>query len=171
LEYREQLRFNAHPCRDIPLPHPANPYDAATLARIDRALEELFDALGPLESLEPHQKRRVFKMGPGTEGFCRDALMLLEQNPDFVPPALEVARARAQLETFDQLRPRLQQLSRLQALVADTMTALGVEVASVARDGYKIMRRGGGVAGMERLRAHLQARYRRTPVRPRKPRI
>lgn len=42
---------------------------------------------------------------------------MLEQNPGIVPPSLDLAAARADLEAHDRLRPLLERLQRLTAKV------------------------------------------------------
>jgi hypothetical protein len=138
-------------------------YDNDALARIDRALDELRDALGPLQGMTPVDRRRLFKMGPKTETFCRRALLLLETNPDAASPSLDLPRAQTHLRSVDRLRPRLQRLQQLESLLADTITLLGVDVAERARIGFHVMRNTGKVKGLKPLEKHLGARYRRAP--------
>lgn len=143
-------------------------YDDETLARIDRAMDELLEALGPLHAMTPAERRRLFKMGPKTETFCRQALLLLEANPDAVSPALDLPRAQTHLRSVDRLRPRLQRLQQIESLLADTITLMGIDVAERARIGFHVMRNSGTVSGLKPLEKHLGARYRRAPSRPRK---
>lgn len=143
-------------------------YDDATLARIDKAIDELHEALGPLQSMTPAERRRLFKMGPKTETFCRQALLLLETNPQAVAPVLDLPRAQAQLRNVDSLRPRLQRLQQIERLLVDTITLMGVEVAKRARVGFHLMRNAGKVAGIKALETHLSARYQRPPRPTRK---
>ena len=144
-------------------------YDDEALARIDRALDELREALGPMQAMTPADRRRLFKMGPKTEAFCRKALVLLEINPQAVSEALDLPRAQTHLRSIDRLRPRLQRLQQIESLLTDTITLLGVDVAKRARIGFQVMRNSGAVKGLKPLEKHLGARYRRRPVRPRKP--
>ena len=143
-------------------------YDDEALARIDRALDELRDALGPLQAMTPADRRRLFKMGPKTEAFCRKALVLLETNPHAVSPVLDLPRAQTHLRSVDRLRPRLQRLQHIERLLTDTITLLGVDVAERARIGFHLMRTAGTVKGLKPLEKHLGERYRRAPGRPRK---
>ena len=98
-----------------------------TLEVSDEQLAAAYEALGQLEvvlaglvSLSPDDRRRLAKMGPKSETFCRQAVRVLEQNPmleldedavattgdgEEVDPAGAAALDRASIETaaFDEL--------------------------------------------------------------------
>jgi hypothetical protein len=80
------------------------------------------------------------KMGQKSEAFCRQALTVLEQNPQMVPANVPLADAIADLNALEQLRPRMVRLSRLSERASDTDTALG-------------RRDDGGVAGLQPVEA------------------
>src|SRR3546814_6259135 len=75
-------------------------------------------------------------MGDKSEAFGRQALTILAQNPQIVPPGLGLADAQSDLATLDQLRPILSRLQRLTERAADSDVALGSEVMTVAVQGY-----------------------------------
>ena len=52
-------------------------------------------------------------MGQKSEVFCRQAISVLAQNPQIVPPSLHVADAQADLLALDRLRPVLERLQKL----------------------------------------------------------
>ena len=56
----------------------------------------------------------------------------LEQNPQIVPPSLDLSAATADLAAYDQLRPLLERLQRLTTRLDDTVTALGSDTMDVA---------------------------------------
>ena len=105
----------------------------AQLAAVDAALAELERQLAGLIVLTAAQKKSLRRMGPMSEAFCRQTLRVLDHNPQIVPPNLPLADANADLRTLDALRPRLVRLSRLSERAADTDTALGSDILSVAR--------------------------------------
>ena len=55
------------------------------LAAANAALTQLESVLSGLVSLSPDDRRRLAKMGPKSETFCRQAVRVLEQNPQVVP--------------------------------------------------------------------------------------
>jgi hypothetical protein len=61
------------------------------LAEIDAAVLKLEQMLGGLISLTADERRRLHKMGEKSEAFCRQSLSVLVQNPQIVPPSLDVA--------------------------------------------------------------------------------
>lgn len=63
---------------------------AAALA----ALSQLEAALPGLISLPPGEARGLMFMGPKTETFGRETIRVLGQNPQIVPPSLDLAGAQ-----------------------------------------------------------------------------
>lgn len=147
--------------------HPLD-LDDNDLTRIDVALDALESALGGLQGLSADERMRLFKMGPKTEAFCRQALTVLELNPGTVPPVFDLPRMRAAMDRFDQLRARQVRLVRMERLLSDAMKGLGVELAQQARKGYGSMRMLGKVKGLASLEDTFSARYRRPPRTPAK---
>lgn len=142
----------------------------AQLTAVDAALAELETQLAGLMVLTAQQKKSLRRMGPVSESFCRQALRVLDQNPQIVPPNVPLADANADLETLDRLRPRLVRLSRLSERAADTETALGSDILSVALQGYGLLKLTGRSEGLEALRRDLAGRFagqgRRTVEQP-----
>lgn len=70
---------------------------ADQLTAIEGALATLEENLTGLIALQPAQRRALAKMGDKSEVFCRQTLKLLQQNPQVVPPSLDVTEAAADL--------------------------------------------------------------------------
>ena len=143
----------------------------AQLAAVDAALTVLETQLGGLIALPAQKKMSLKKMGDKSEAFCRQALRVLEQNPQMVPANVPLADAVADLATLEQLRPRMVRLSRLSERAADTDIALGCDVMAVALQGYGLLKLTGKAEGLEPLRRELGARFARssrtlTPAEP-----
>lgn len=126
------------------------------------ALTELEGALAGLISLEAEERRRLTKMGQKSEVFCRQALSVLAQNPQIVPPSLNLAEAQSDLRALDRLRPVLDRLQRLAERGADTEIALGSDVMDVALEGYGLLKVSGKNQGLDGLRKELSARWAKT---------
>lgn len=135
----------------------------AQLTAIDNALSELEAQLSGLASMEAAKRRALARMGGKSETFCRQALNVLEQNPQVVPPSLRVGDARADLEAIDRLRPRLQRLQRLTERAQDSETMLGSDVMSFALKGYAVLKVAGKNQGLEGLRRELGSRFAKGP--------
>ena len=132
---------------------------AQDLADVDAALATLRRVFAPMVALQPEQRRELYKMGDKSEAFCRQTLSVLAQNPQVVPPSLDVQGAQSDLATLDQLRPRLQRLQRLAERATDSDTALGSDIMRCALDGYALLKVAGRNQGLEGLRKELGSRF------------
>jgi hypothetical protein len=141
----------------------------AQLTAVDAALTELETQLSGLIAMSTPTKRALKKMGQKSEAFCRQAVRVLEQNPQMVPPNVALADAVAGLSTMDQLRPRMIRLSRLTERASDTDLALGSDVMEVALQGYSLLKLTGKTEGLEPLRQSLGIRFARNPRHPPQP--
>lgn len=130
------------------------------LLAIDSALNQLEGALVDLVALDIPGRRRLFKMGQKSEAFCRQAMTLMDQNRQVVPPSLSLDDALVDLATIDQLRPRLKRVQRLSERMVDSEMVLGAEVAQAARKAYALLKVAGRNQGLEGLRTELAGRFR-----------
>jgi len=131
------------------------------------ALTALESAFAALISLDGDERRSMLRMGPKSEVFCRQTLSVLAQNPQIVPPSLNLVEAHADLLALDRLRPLLDRLQRLAERGQDTEAALGSDVMDLALEGYGLLKVSGRNQGLEGLRKELSSRFaksRRAPV-------
>lgn len=140
----------------------------AQLVAAAEALTNLETALGGLIALDPDEARSLVKMGQKSEAFVRQTLGILGQNPQIVPPSLELAHAQADLIALDRLRPVLIRLQRLAERGHDTETALGSDMMDVALQGYALLKVSGRQQGLDGLRQDLGSRFARNrrPAEP-----
>ena len=137
------------------------------LAQAEQAVATLEQALAGLVSLSIGERRRLTKMGQKSEVFCRQTLRVLAQNPQVVPPGLDLAEAQADLLALDQLAPLLDRLQRLAERGRDTEMALGAAVLDAALEGYGLLRVSGRQQGLDGLRKELSNRWaRRSSAEP-----
>lgn len=132
------------------------------LAQAEQAVTALEQALAGLVSLSIGERRRLPKMGQKSEVFCRQTLRVLAQNPQIVPPGLELAEAQADLQALDQLAPLLDRLQRLAERGRDTEMALGADIMDVALEGYALLGVSGKQQGLDGLRKQLSSRWARS---------
>ena len=132
------------------------------MAAAVNAAAQIEAALPGLISLEPSDRRSLLHMGQKTEVFGRGTIRALVQNPNIVPPSLDLAGAQADLAALDKLRPIAEALQRLHSRVEDTMAALGHDVMDVALDGYGQLKLSGAAHGLDDLRRELGSRFSRT---------
>lgn len=126
---------------------------------IGQALTEIESQLDGLIALNAAKRKSLARMGDKSETFCRQALSMLAQNPQVVPPSLKLAEAQADLAALDRLRPVLQRLQRLTERAADTDIALGSDVMSCALQRYALLKAVGKNQGLEGLRKELSTRF------------
>ena len=132
------------------------------ITAINAALTEIETRLaGRLVGLDTSARRRLTKMGDKSEAFVRQTLMVLEQNPDVVPPALGLAEAQADIRALDALRPILARMERLDRRMNDSEMALGSDAMNVALEGYALLKVSGRTRGLETLSNALSERFTR----------
>lgn len=129
------------------------------LATIDAALTALKPVFARMVSLQPDEVRGLAKMGEKSEAFCRQALLVLQANPQIVPPSLGLEEALADLAALDVLRPRLIQLRQLVERAQDTEIALGADIMAVATDAYALLKVSGKDEGLKAARRELSTRW------------
>lgn len=136
---------------------------AKTLEALDQAIATLEAVVAPFITLSPDEVRGLVKMGGKSEQFCRQTLVVLDQNQDTLPPSFKLAEVRNDLAAFDAIRPRLLRMQEVLAKMQDTQTALGSDVLMASLEGYALMKMFGKSEGLEALR---QAMAVRRPVKP-----
>lgn len=134
----------------------------AQVQAADAALTEIENQMVDLISLDPTRRRRMKYMGDKSEQFTRLAIGGLLQNPQVVPPSIDVAGAQTDLASLDRLRPLVRRLKRLTERAADTEAALGSDLMAVALQGYQLLKVAGKGQGLESLRKELGERFTKT---------
>jgi hypothetical protein len=138
----------------------------AQLLAVDAALTELETQLSGLIALTLPQKRSLRKMGEKSESFCRQALLVLEQNPQLMPANVLAAGALDDLVALDRLRPRIARLTRLSERASDTDIALGSDVMATSLQVYGQLKLTARSEGMESVRNDLRTRFVRSAKPP-----
>ena len=141
----------------------------ADFAEIDAALGTLETKLASLIDLQADERRSLTKMGDKSEAFCRQTLVVLAQNPQVIPPSLDLAEAQRDLAYLDALRSRTMRLRRLLGRAEDSEMALGSDVMSAALEGYALMKVLGKGSGLEAMRKDISVRFVRAASTAAKP--
>lgn len=123
-----------------------------------QALDLIEARLKGLVSLEPHG-RRFKRMGAKEEIRARGIIRALQQNPQIVPPHLDVAGAVADLDALERMVRIDDRTQRLAALIKDTRSALGIDIMAVAKLGYNMTKTFGGSLGLGELVKEFGARF------------
>ena len=133
----------------------------ADLTAINAAIATLEEKFAGLVELSVDERRHLNKMGDKSEAFCRQTLILLDQNRQIIPPELDLDEAQNDLRTLDLLRPVFARLRLLLARADDTEMALGSDILASALDGYALAQVFGKGAGLDALRETMATRFRR----------
>lgn len=135
-------------------------FDAAQWQAVDQALTALEEALAPmLVPLPADARRRLVRMGDGSEAFCRKSLDAMRENSALLPRNLDLDEMARDLATHDALASRVQRLARLVEKAGDTDTALGSDVMAAALEGYAFLKIAGKGEGLDGLRRELGKRF------------
>lgn len=98
-------------------------------------------------------------MGDVEEGRARSIIRALKQNPQMVPPGLDVEAAEKDFAAWDRLSRIDEEVQRVAKLVGDTRSALGINIMSVAKLGYSLSKTFGAALGIGDLVKELGARF------------
>jgi hypothetical protein len=142
-------------------------YTDEQLAAADAAITQLETIFANFISLTPDERRSLNRMGQQSRPFCENTLLMMDQNPELIPPYLDREEAKRDLLTRSQLVPLLNRLERLAERGSDTEDALGSDVMMLCLAGYGALDRGGVAQGLDSLRKQLSVRFarkRRTPA-------
>ena len=118
-------------------------------------------ALPGLVSVDPAQTQVLYPFVNKNEIFGRGVLRTLEAHPQIVPPSMDVAGARADLDALDTLRPLLEAVQRLHSQLEDTVRLLGHDVMDFAYEGYQQLKLSGAAHGLEEMRRELGQQFSR----------
>lgn len=139
----------------------------ADLDALDHAIEQLEARLSFLLELSVDERRSLLKMGDKSEAFCRQAGIILGQNPQILPSSFDLPKFLNDITTLDQLRPRLSRLRQIGIRADDTETALGSDIYEAALEGYAFARVSGKGAGLDALKDAAASRFaRRRKTKP-----
>ena len=132
-------------------------------ATVDAALDQLNSALEPLlVALNANQRKRVVRMGDGSEAFVRKALDVVADNQGLMPRNFDIDEMRRDVESHDALHTRYVRLTRLMERMRDTDVALGSDAMMAALAGYNFLKAAKGEA-VDTLRHMLGERFETTP--------
>ncbi len=124
-------------------------------------IAQVGQALPGLVSLTPDDRKGLLYMGPRSQVFCEQVVRVLAQNPQIVPPRMDLAEAEADMAALNQLRPIQDQLRQLLSRVDDTVTALGSDLMDFSLEGYGQLKLSGAAEGLEELRREIGGRFSR----------
>ena len=126
-----------------------------TVKALDLAIGTLEAFSQSLLSLGTDERLRLARMGAKSEAFCREALVVLEQNQASLPANFDLPGFRQDMAAYDALRPLTSRLEEVMRRFEDTQTALGSDLFTASLEGYAFMKLTGKHEGLEKLRSTL----------------
>ena len=134
---------------------------------IDAALDVLeAKLLSKLIDLSPEQRSDIYKMGPKSEAFCRQALTTGRSVVGKLDPETAAALpvAEADMTGYDKLRIRMVRITQMFEKADDSLMAAGSDVMVFASFLYGILKAlGASNAGLDNLRKQLGTRFAKSP--------
>lgn len=136
-------------------------YGEGALADTFAAIDAVEALVPQLVNLTPTDRMTIPKMGNLTQSFVTDALTVAENNPQFVPPYVDTAGMRADLEYARALAAVESKLRSLLEKVSDTRMLAGSEAYSAALLVYHSLEGAerSSTPGAGSLRAQLASRF------------
>jgi hypothetical protein len=100
----------------------------ADLQAAKDALATIQTTLSPyLMALSPEERRVLPKMGDGTTPFVSKVIEYADDNPEFVPPFVNVQEMKLDWNAVQDLMPLLRTVSQLESNLNDTVMLAGSE--------------------------------------------
>ena len=144
----------------------SNHMDAGQWSGVDEALDLLEQRLAPIViALDAGKRRRLVRMGDGSEPFCRKTYIAGRDNRHALPATLNVEEMGRDLESHDEINKRLTRLTRLMEKVRDTEAAVGSDVMTAALATYHFLQAAGG-EGLDEVNRELAKRFQGQGKRP-----
>jgi hypothetical protein len=128
-------------------------------APVDGAINALAEAIrAMLVPLGATARKRVVKMGDGSEAFCRKAADVAADNLGVMPRNFDLEEFRRDLASHDALNARIVRLRQLLEQMRNTEMALGSDAMVAALEAYSFLKNSEG-EGAEELRRMLGERF------------
>ena len=139
----------------------------------DEQIAEAKAALDVLERIFPDfivldvaDRRSIRRMGTKFEQFCRQTLVVGQENPKLIPETVGMQDAIEDLAAYDKLFPLHARLTRIMTRWDDTLLALGSDVYDASRDIYLLLKAFGKSMGLDELRKGLSSAFSRSRRKP-----
>jgi len=135
---------------------------AEQIAQVKDALYVLENIFPDFINLEVEDKRTLRGMTTRYEQFCRQTIMLAQENPKLIPETLNIQYAVEDLDAYDKLLPLVTRLKAVMTRWDDTLLALGADVMESSSDIYLLLKAFGKAMGLEAMRKGLGTLFRKS---------
>lgn len=128
-------------------------------APVDGAIDALAAGVrNMMVALGANARRRIVKMGDGSEAFCRKAADVAADNLGVMPRNFDLDEFRRDLATHDALNQRIVRVTQLLEQMRNTEMAFGSDAMVAALEAYSFLKNSEG-DGVEELRRALGERF------------
>lgn len=132
------------------------------LTTTEEATATLQNTLGPkLKTLTPDDRRKLPKMGDGTEPFVVKSAEYAKSNPEFLPPYVSADALAVDLKAIETLNTQVRPLRQLVNALDDSIMLAGSEAYTAALSYYNNVKQAlkMGVPGAEAIYKDLKQRF------------
>jgi hypothetical protein len=95
-----------------------------------------------LIALTPEQRKKMLKMGDGTEPFVGKVMDYAVSDPQFLPPFVQVGEMQKDWDTVEGLLPIFRSVQQLENNLSDTLMLAGSEVYQSSLSYYNSVKMG-----------------------------
>ncbi len=140
-------------------------FDTTQWGALDESIGSMEQTWQPMLVTLEIDRRRLIKMGRGSEAFCRAAYRVMRENQHLMPSDINLDEMARDLASHDELAARRTRIDRLLEKLTDTDIALGSDVMACALRGYAQLKLSGKAAGLDSLRRDLGKQFEKAPRR------
>jgi len=131
----------------------------ADIAAVLAAIQTIREKLPFLIDLTPEQRHELPKMGDKSVAFVNAALTLVEQNPDVVPGAFDLAEFKRDVALLANLAPIVQAVSQLKEKLDGTVMGAGTDAYVASLLIYQSAKIAGKDAGLNSVLDGMGQRF------------
>jgi hypothetical protein len=125
------------------------------IAQAKAALDVLERIFPDFVVLDVEDRRSIKRTGTKSEQFCRQTLIVGQENPKLVPESVGLQDALADMAAYDKLFPLHARLTQVMQRWDDTLLALGSDVYDASLGVYLLLKAFGKSMGLDELRKSI----------------
>lgn len=134
----------------------------ADIDAVMKAISTINSKLPFLISLSPDERKGLFKLGPKSANFVKDAAAAVAGFPEILPSAFDIAEYNKDTSLFEALSMMKLQIDSLAEKLDDTYLAVGAEAMSESLQVYAYVQTAAkGIPGLKTVAETMQERFRR----------
>jgi hypothetical protein len=138
---------------------------AAEISAANAHLDGIFQSIGAsLRILADGERNRVQHLGRRNETFALAAIEVARQNPQVVPPGIDMAALERDITARAHFLPMLMRFRQMTRMMEDTVAMLGVDIYGGGRGVYRSLQLVGDIFGLADTVEELGQHFAKTPT-------